>query len=203
MDHYLEIQLLPDPEFVPTVLMNALFAKLHRVLAELGSHAIGLSFPDVQHADRDVTGSATQKAKAGQQPALGGRLRLHGMAEDLQRLMSLNWLIGMRDHITINGPNPVPANVGYRIVRRIQAKSSPERLRRRQMKRKGITEEEARRSIPDSVAEQLKLPFVTIKSRSTGQEFRLFIDHQDVVNEPVNGEFSSYGLSSTATVPWF
>lgn len=203
MDHYLEIRLLPDPEFVPTVLMNALFIKLHRALVELGSNAIGLSFPDVQHAYRDEGGSATRGAKAGGKPTLGGRLRLHGKAENLQRLMALNWLTGMRDHITLNGPNPIPKNTGHRTVRRVQAKSSPERLRRRQIKRKGITEEEALRAVPDSTVEHLNLPYVTIKSQSTGQAFRLFIGHQPVGNEPVNGEFSSYGLSPTATVPWF
>jgi CRISPR-associated endonuclease Csy4 len=187
MDHYLEIRLLPDPEFVPSVLMNALFAKLHRALVELESSAIGISFPDVRQ----------------EQLALGDRLRLHGQASDLQRLMARNWMIGMRDHITLNGPNQVPAVTSHRTVRRVQAKSSPERLRRRLMKRKGITEEEARRAIPDNAAKQLKLPFVTIKSRSTGQEFRLFIDHQPVQSELKEGEFSCYGLSPTATVPWF
>ncbi|RLJ19251.1 type I-F CRISPR-associated endoribonuclease Cas6/Csy4 [bacterium endosymbiont of Escarpia laminata] len=187
MDHYLEIRLLPDPEFVPSVLMNALFAKLHRALAELKSNAIGLSFPDMRQ----------------ESPAIGNRLRLHGKSDDLQRLMALNWLMGMRDHITLTEPSPVPENVGHRTVRRVQAKSNPERLRRRLMKRKGITEEEARRAIPDSAAKQLKLPFVTIKSQSTGQGFRLFIDHKTIQSESIAGEFSCYGLSPTATVPWF
>ena len=39
MDTYLEIRLLPDPEFVPTMLMNALFSKLHRGLVEQGGGA--------------------------------------------------------------------------------------------------------------------------------------------------------------------
>ena len=32
MDHYLDIRLLPDPEFPAPLLMNALFTKLHRAL---------------------------------------------------------------------------------------------------------------------------------------------------------------------------
>ena len=32
MNYYWEIRVLPDPEFKETVLMNALFAKLHRAL---------------------------------------------------------------------------------------------------------------------------------------------------------------------------
>ncbi len=187
MNHFLEIRLLPDPEFVSNVLMNALFAKLHRGLVELNSSTIGLSFPDQQKKNS----------------TLGGRLRLHGSSDDLQRLMSQNWLTGIRDHISISEQNPVPINVQYRVVRRVQVKSNPERLRRRLMKRKGITEAEACQTIPDSVAKQVKLPFVVIKSQSTGQEFRLFIDHQPIVTEQTNGEFNCYGLSHTATVPWF
>ena len=71
------------------------------------------------------------------------------------------------------------------------------------MKRKGITEEQARNAIPDSAAEHLRLPYLSIKSRSTSQEFRLFIKHEPVTHQAANGEFSRYGLSPTATIPWF
>ncbi len=36
MDHYLEIRVLPDPEFSSEMLMAALFAKLHRALGARG-----------------------------------------------------------------------------------------------------------------------------------------------------------------------
>jgi CRISPR-associated endonuclease Csy4 len=54
MDHYLEIRLLPDPEFPATTLMNALFSKFHRGLASHGEGAIGVSFPDVKEAHRGL-----------------------------------------------------------------------------------------------------------------------------------------------------
>lgn len=187
MDHYLEIRLLPDPEFVPTVLMNTLFAKLHRALVKLKSNTIGISLPDIQTHP----------------PAPGERLRLHGNSGELQRVLALDWLTGLRDHITISGPTPVPEAITHRNVRRVQVKSNPERLRRRLMKRKGISTNEARRAIPESVAKQLDLPFVTITSHSTGQQFRLFIDHRPPVDEPIGGEFNCYGLSPSATIPWF
>jgi len=47
MDHYLEIRVLPDPEFSSEMLMAALFAKLHRVLGARGQGDIGVSFPMV------------------------------------------------------------------------------------------------------------------------------------------------------------
>jgi len=189
MDHYLELRLLPDPEFKTTVLMNALFAKLHRALFDLHSTAIGISFPGVK-ADP-------------QHPSLGDRLRLHGTAANLKGLMELNWLAGMKDHVDSHGPGPVPARVVYRVVRRVQTKSSPERLRRRLVRRHGISAEEACRAIPQDRAERLDLPYVTVISRSTGQNFRLFIEHQPPGSEVVDGPFSYYGLSPASTVPWF
>ncbi|QXP85901.1 type I-F CRISPR-associated endoribonuclease Cas6/Csy4 [Methylococcus sp. Mc7] len=187
MDAYLEIRLLPDPEFAATVLMNALFGKLHRGLVEHGSGCIGVSFPDISNKPR----------------SLGTRLRLHGSAAELEKLMALNWLTGMRDHTEIGEIAAVPADAVQRIVRRVQAKSNPERLRRRLIARRGVSNEQAEQAIPDTAAERLELPYVVLASRSTGQQFRLFVEHRPVQEQAVSGTFSAYGLSATATVPWF
>jgi CRISPR-associated endonuclease Csy4 len=117
--------------------------------------------------------------------------------------MSQGWLTGMRDHVAVSEIATVPACVGYRVVRRVQAKSSPERLRRRLIARKDLTAEQAVLAIPDSAAETLRLPFLTLKSLSTGQRFRLFIEHLPVQDQASPGSFSAYGLSASATVPWF
>ena len=186
MDTYIELQLLPDPEFPVTTLMNALFAKLHRGLVSHGEGRVGISFPDVG-----------QKGFG-----LGTRLRLHGAAADLERLMSVDWLQGMRDHLCCSPANRIPATSAYRVVRRVQAKSSPERERRRLVARKGISAELAMQTIPDSAAKMLRLPYVLLNSQSTAQQFRLFVEHLPA-QEPVSGTFSAYGLSSGATVPWF
>ncbi len=187
MNHYLDIRLRPDPEFGPEQLMSALFSKLHRALVGLKSRDIGVSFPEVD---------------AGR-PTLGGCLRLHGEELALQRLMAMNWLSGMRDHCRVGEIRTVPSSVSYRTVGRVQAKSSPERIRRRQMRRHDLTEAEAHARIPDSVATKLTLPFVSIRSQSTDQVFRLFIQHGECREAHQTGEFSSYGLSGSATVPWF
>jgi CRISPR-associated endonuclease Csy4 len=187
MDSYIELQLLPDPEFPATTLMNALFAKLHRGLVGNGEGRIGMSFPDV----------------AVKEAGLGSRLRLHGQAADLERLMSLNWLQGMRDHLSCGPLSAVPANATYRVVRRVQAKSSPERERRRLIARKGISPEAAILAIPDSAAQSLKLPYVVLASQSTQQHFRLFIEHLPLQDDSAPGLFNAYGLSAGATIPWF
>lgn len=187
MDHYIDITVLPDPEFPATTLMNALFAKLHRGLVEHGGRDIGVSFPEVVQSKR----------------RLGLRLRLHGSSASLDRLMAIGWMQGMRDHVTVDPAQPIPADVQHRIVRRVQAKSSPERLRRRLMVRKSIDAEAARAAIPDTAAELLELPYIEIASRSTGQRFKLFIEHLKPVPTAIPGPFGTYGLGTDATVPWF
>ena len=187
MDHYQEFQLRTDPEFTPSVLMNALFGKLHRALVSQNSQTIGVSFPDI----------------AQERTYLGDRLRLHGTREDLEHLMKLPWLTGLRDHLFIGTLSKVSDDSFYCVVRRVQAKSNAERLRRRRMYRKGVTMDQARLEIPDSAEERLTLPFITLKSQSSGQTFRLFIDQSPPQSNFIHGAFNQYGLSPTATIPWF
>lgn len=218
VDAYLDITLLPDPEFPPAMLMNALFAKLHRGLVGQGGNAVELVPPP--HEGRLGGGQSNASeildstALGWGQPigisfpevkdtALGGRLRLHGQTAELEAFMSTAWLAGMRDHLKLGSIGPVPPHAKYRVVRRVQAKSNPERLRRRMMARKGVDAELARQSIPDSMAERLRLPYLVLKSQSTGQQFRLFVEHLPLQGQPIDGLFSAYGLSHTATVPWF
>ena len=188
MNRYIEIQILPDPEFVAPMLMNALFAKLHRGLSDLGSGAVGASFPDI----------------ALESPySLGERLRLHGDGQQLSRLMDLKWMTGMHDHTETSGLLNVPTNIQYRTFFRVQAKSSAERLRRRRIQRHGLDVEAAAQVIPQHVIERLKLPYIMLASRSTGQRFPLFVNASDLVDAAVAGKFGAYGLSRTATIPWF
>lgn len=43
MDHYIEIRVLPDPEFTEEMLMAALMAKLHRALGQRGKGILALA----------------------------------------------------------------------------------------------------------------------------------------------------------------
>ncbi|MGV0958701.1 MAG: type I-F CRISPR-associated endoribonuclease Cas6/Csy4 [Limnohabitans sp.] len=201
MDHYVDIRLLPDAEFAPAMLMAALFTKLHKALAA-GSHQdTGVSFPQMDVGDA----SPARASRTGAHPryALGQVLRLHGTTVALHKLLNTDWLNGMRDHVVCSAVLQVPPDPRHRVVSRVQAKSSPERLRRRQMRRHGLTEEQAKERIPDSAAETLNLPFLTLRSQSTGQTFRLFIRLGPEQDTAVPGDFGSYGLSPRTTVPWF
>ncbi|MBQ0754151.1 MAG: type I-F CRISPR-associated endoribonuclease Cas6/Csy4 [Gammaproteobacteria bacterium] len=187
MDAYLEITLRPDPEFGQQLLLDALMGKLHRGLVGAETNAIGVSFPRYSEKPRN----------------LGDQLRLHGTADQLGSLMAQAWLTGMSDHLLVSDIKPAPAEARYRVVRRIQPKTNAERLRRRYQQRHAVSEEEVRSLIPDSVVKPVSAPFLSLRSASTGRRFALFVDHGPLLNEPVNGEFSSYGLSQAGTIPWF
>ncbi|PWC15763.1 type I-F CRISPR-associated endoribonuclease Cas6/Csy4 [Brenneria roseae subsp. americana] len=184
MDHYIDIRVLPDLEFKAPQLLNALFAKLHRALGLLADGSIGVSFPEVGKT-------------------LGECLRLHGTATALSTLEQTGWLKGLRDYTRISELQAVPDGVKFRTVRRVQVKSSAERLRRRSVNKGWLTAAEAAVRIPDAVEKRSKLPFVQLKSLSSGQMFRLFVEHGPLQDIPVAGHFSFYGLSTETTIPWF
>jgi CRISPR-associated endonuclease Csy4 len=187
MDYYVDIHALPNAEVRSAHILSALASKLHNTLVDLRTSDIGISFPQFMLAP----------------VSLGATLRLHGSCERLTQLMSTGFWRSLRDYIDVSVLAEVPPATLHRIVRRVQAKSSAERIRRRQMRRHGWTEEEARKRIPDACEKRLSLPFLQMKSRSTGQPFRLFIEHQECTERPIAGTFNAYGLSAGATVPWF
>lgn len=183
MDHYLDIRALPDPEFGQVELLNALYAKLHRVLPSLTQGRVGVSFP-------------------GHKRTLGECLRLHGSLADLLNLTEVNWLQGMRDYIHIGEPAPVPQGTSFRVVRRVQAKSARNK-RLRSVAKGWLTEEEALVRIPDTQQKVMALPYAEMHSLSTGSRMRLYIEHGPLLDKPVAGGFNAYGLSALATIPWF
>ncbi len=117
--------------------------------------------------------------------------------------MAENWLQGMRDHVQVSGVLPIPEVAQYCVVSRRQFKTNADRLRRRRMQRKGESYEQAVQAIPHSIERKPNLPFVMLRSQSTGQAFALFIAQSEVLSEPLQGSFNTYGLGQNASIPWF
>lgn len=185
--HYLDLTVVPDAETGIAPLLGALYDRLHRALVQHQLDSIGVSFPQYSVIPRN----------------LGATLRLHGNEAVLQGLMSDDWMRGVRDHVRSTNIAPVPEHTAHRVVRRRQFKSNVDRLRRRRMKRKGESAEQAARALPDSAAEKPNLPYAHLRSLSTGQPFCLFIALGPLLNEAASGSFNTYGLSSGGSIPWF
>lgn len=185
--HYIDITVKPDPESSAVQLLGALFNRLHITLVQHRRDDIGVSFPEYSMNPR----------------SLGTTLRLHGSDHALRQLAEANWLKGLRDHVRIVDIASVPAGAPHRTVQRKQFKTSAERLRRRRMRRKGETQEQAIQAIPSSMEHRPNLPYVHLRSRSTAQPFCLFVTLGPLVANPTPGHFNSYGLGGATTIPWF
>lgn len=183
MDYYLEITVLPDPEFKATMLMSALFSKMHRALVSIENSEIGVSFPKADKSPGEV-------------------LRLHSSDKALERLMDQNWLKGLRDYTKVSEITLIPDLVQYVQVRRKRPKLTASRLRRA-VKRNSITEEKAEELLTEENKEQIENPYFRLQSQSTNQSFPLFIEQGQPQDNSVPGCFNAYGLSQDATVPWF
>lgn len=185
--HYIDIKVVSDPETSLTALLGALYERLHLALVQQRLDNIGVSFPGYSMAPR----------------LLGAKLRLHGSYASLRQLFGTDWLKGMRDHVRIGEIAAVPADAMHRTVQRKQFKTSAERLRRRRMRRKGETAEQAKAAIPSTVEHTPNLPYLHVRSRSTAQLFCMFIALGPLRANGMPGSFNRYGLSGVATVPWF
>jgi CRISPR-associated endonuclease Csy4 len=192
MHYYLDILLLPDEIAGLNFLWEKVFLQVHLSLVRIkdkNEHVpIGLSFPGYDIAAH----------------TLGETLRI--LARDRAEIDSLNIedaLLRFRDYIEIRDQKEVPATIAtFARYRRQRAKSSIPRLARRRARRKGITEEQALADFDSFEEKRLTVPFVNARSLSGDSRFRLFIlEEMDV--PPAEGDFSCYGLSSSATVPVF
>jgi CRISPR-associated endonuclease Csy4 len=183
MNYFCDIKVLPDPEASEPVLISNLMAKLHRTLVLLRDENIGISFPYVNKT-------------------LGNTLRLHGSEQSINTLFGMNWLKGLRDYCLVGDISAVPKNCQHRTVKRKQAKSVHNK-RQRSIAKGWLSPDEAVVKISLDQQRLLCLPFVQLKSTSTGQNMKLFIEHGELTNDPIKGNFSRYGLSATSTIPWF
>lgn len=191
MNFYLDITLLPDVEANIGFVWQKVYGQLHLALVEQrieGDHsAIAVSFPE--YGDKAFP--------------LGSKLRLFAKtSEQLQQLNLAKWLNRLTDYTHCTSIKEVPLVNQYACFKRMQFGSNIERLARRRVKRKGESLEEALMHYSGFKEQQSKLPFVNMQSLSKDCRFCLFIE-QEIVEQEEEGLFSCYGLSKTATVPWF
>jgi len=185
--HYVDLRVVPDPESSAPQLLGAVYDRLHLALVQQRLDSIGVSFPGYSINPR----------------TLGHVLRLHGSDGILRNFMRTDWLKGVRDHVRLSEIAPVPPGAMHRTVQRRQFKTNADRLRRRRMRRKGETEQQASEAIPSTVERQPQLPYANLHSHSTGQSFCLFIALGPSMEAPGVGTFNSHGLSGVTTIPWF
>ena len=183
MEHYIDICILPDAEMRENVLLNKVYSKFHKALCDLDANDIGVSFPKYRIK-------------------LGALMRIHGTRQRLEALQALPWLGGLSGYCKVGDILPVPDATKYRVISRIQSNMTEAKLRRL-IKRGSITAEEARAYKAKMFAQGMDNPYLELESSSNGHKHRRYLQFGVLLDAPVSGEFDSFGLSKTATVPWF
>jgi len=192
MNHYQDITLLPDAEIGLHFVWEKVYQQIHLGLVEMqdesGQLPIGIALPGY-NAD---------------QHQLGNKLRLLAETEaELVRFNAQQWLSRLSDYVHLTGIRQVPSRIqSHASFYRIQPKSSNARLARRKAKRENTSVEQALAALEKFPEQRTDIPYIWIKSQSSGERFRLFIGHIEV-SEPVNQGFNTYGLSKQSSVPVF
>lgn len=190
MRYYQEITLLADAEIPAAYLWTKVFTQLHLAMAAAlrrdGAGRIGISFPGY--------GEKT----------LGMKLRLFAEEQEtLEALGAENALCRLQDYVHLTGVRKIPEGRlrGHAVYSRVQPDASVERKARRYARRHEDTTYEAALALLSSKAKDAALPYIQLKSLSTGEKFSLFIRRAE--KEETAGDFTAYGLSREATVPEF
>lgn len=215
MKYYIEITLLPGQEIPRYFLWSKVYTQLHLAFVEQKDSneqvEYGVSFPDYVNE---------QTAEGKIACSLGARARIFAdTPEKLHRLDLKKWLERLEDYIHMKGVKPVESATQYLVVRRQREESNPKRWARRHAKRHGISLDKAlekwnkqdasiSNAAENKVIEQskrmtvetLRSPYIEIKSLSGDHAFRLTIK-QTYTDQIIEGKFSTYGLSSSTTVP--
>ena len=193
MKYYIEIILLSSNEIPLYFLWEKVYQQIHLALVESqepkGKVSIGVSFPEYNVKEHK----------------LGNKLRLFSFNRDeIETLDIHRWLSRLKDYVHVSGIREVLGNINeYAFFKRIQTKSSNSRLARRKARRDGISYEEALSFFNKHLEKNSDLPYIQMKSISSDKRYRLIIGYEKVDKTSNNEGFSTYGLSSSSSVPIF
>ena len=195
MSHYQELTLLQHEEVPLYALWGKVYTQIHLALTELqaalGAGKVGVAFPEYRFDVETQSGH------------LGCKLRV--FADDAAVLQQLNLSQHLRryeDYVQLSAVAAVPAEHGLACYARVQVKSGAERAARRLIKRHPELNYETELARLQALSVHSVLPFIQLNSLSSKQAFRLFIAKSEATVAQT-GDFGTYGLSNSATVPDF
>lgn len=183
MEHFIEIKIKPDAEMCENLLLNKVYTKFHKRLMDLNSSEIGISFPEYSLK-------------------LGVTIRVHGNEKHLKEFQSDNWLGGLKGYCNTSEIHTIPDHVKHRTISRKQANMTSAKLRRL-IKRGNIEQNEIKKYKAEMFKRGIDNPFLELESSSNGHRHRRYIQFGEIKKVPTAGRFDFFGLSKSATVPWF
>ena len=183
MNSYIDIHLLPDSELKEAELSSKVYSKFHKALVTLGTDKIGISFPLVNLK-------------------LGLLFRIHGDRGLLNDLQGLDWLGPLKGYCKVQEVKAIPDQVQYRVISAKRSNMSKAKLKRL-IDRGSIDEAGIKRYKVKMLSLGFDNPYLDLQSQSSGQLYRKFFEFGELINQKMDGSFDSFGLSKSATVPWF
>lgn len=198
MKYYQEVTLLPGVEIPLYFIWSNVYRQLHLAFVEAKNDTntipYGVSFPQYQNEMKDK--------------GLGEKVRIFARSEDeLEKLGVKRWLQRLTDYVHITGIREVPDKIaGYAVYRRVHQENGAEQKTKRFLLRHNdvtVTYEDIVHKFAVHQKNKLKhLPYISQKSLTNNNAFRLYIEKQNC-EQAVGGDFGTYGLSESATVPEF
>lgn len=183
MDYYIDIKIIADAEMRENILLNKVYTKFHKVLYSLRSSDIAVSFPKCHIL-------------------LGDTIRIHGSSNRLLQVQESDWLGGLVGYCKITDVLSVPEKIQYRTISRKQSNMTEAKLRRL-IKRGSIDNDGIKNYKAQMFKKGLDNPYLELESTSNANKHRRYIKFGELTDKPVTGHFDFFGLSKTATVPWF
>jgi CRISPR-associated endonuclease Csy4 len=189
--YYIEVTFRPTSDISLSFLWKKVFSRIHfgfvAMQNENGTVPLGIAFPEYS----DVP------------PTLGSKFRI--IAEDPDFLEAFNvkkCLSIFHDYVHISGSRSVPDRTEYVTYRRFQPQGNAQRIARRKAKRECISVNEALEKLKGFEDQKVSLPYIQLKSVSSGNDFSLFIKKEEA-DSSSEFLFNTYGLSKGGTVPEF
>ena len=191
MKNYIEITLLENTDVSFFDLWSKIYTQLHLALVEMKDEheqtSIGVSFANYQGQ--------------GKQSLLGDKLRVFAPSSvELEQLNLTKWLARFTDYVHLTSIKLVPDGHSHLVVSRVQTPASQGNKARRYAKRHDMSLETAEKLYEGYQPKSQHLAFIKLKSLSSAHDFTLCIQQSPAKLNQV-GTFSTYGLSSTSTVP--
>ena len=215
MNYYQDLTLIANTEVNLGYIWQKVYQQVHIALVENGydyarkesdgsettlrGSKIAVSFPC--YGDKDYP--------------LGNKLRL--LAQEQATLEGLGiekWLSRLQDYVQIDSIEAVPSSVSFAGFRQKRVKGEKRLEQSLQKKAKHLSDkfgQDFHRILQDlkkkHTFKKETLPYIQVESQSSATDertprFKLFIEKFELA-EPQQGSFDCYGLSKTATVPWF
>lgn len=180
--YYREVTLFPSEEgdgMTLGVLASAVMQRVHHVIA--GGAQVFVSFPQLDTV---------------RPTGVGRIIRLHGRPEDLNQFSMPN---GIEDYTTLSDVRLVPRLHSLRVFERVQVKGSS---RYRRMARYAEKHGKPVEHLLNGIAQHIDNAYVTIRSSSTAQSFKLFIKSRSysASGSTPSGSAAGYGLGRAVPV---